>query len=50
MCCDSQLSELDEQRRSELAEMGLTRHRASNDAKALQMALGPWQGRPRRRA
>ena len=36
---DTQLSQLDEQRRGALAEMGLTRHRASNDAKALQMAL-----------
>ena len=37
---DTQLSQLDEQRRGALAEMGLARHRASNDAKALQMALG----------
>ena len=36
---DTQLSQLDEQRRGALAEMGLTRHRASNDAKALQLAL-----------
>ena len=37
---DTQLSQLDEQRRGAMAEMGLTRHRASNDAKALQLALG----------
>ena len=37
---DTQLSQLDEQRRGALAEMGLSRHRASNDAKALQRALG----------
>jgi hypothetical protein len=33
------LSRLDEARRGALATMGLTRHRASNDARALQMAL-----------
>ena len=36
---DTQLSQLDDARRGALAEMGLTRHRASNDAKALQLAL-----------
>lgn len=36
---DTQLSMLDEQRHAARAEMGLTRHRASNDARALQMAL-----------
>jgi hypothetical protein len=36
---DTQLSQLDDQRRVALAEMGLTRHRASNDARALQLAL-----------
>lgn len=36
---DTQLSHLDDQRRLALAEMGLTRHRASNDARALQLAL-----------
>lgn len=36
---DTQLSHLDDQRRVALAEMGLTRHRASNDARALQLAL-----------
>lgn len=36
---DTQLSQLDGARRGALAEMGLTRHRASNDAKALQLAL-----------
>ena len=36
---ETQLSRLDEARRFTLAEMGLTRHRASNDARALQSAL-----------
>ena len=36
---DTQLSQLDDERRLALAEMGLTRHRASNDARALQRAL-----------
>jgi DNA polymerase III epsilon subunit-like protein len=34
------LAQLDEARRQAVAEMGLTRHRASNDARALQRALG----------
>lgn len=34
------LAQLDQARRDALAEMGLTRHRASNDARALQRALG----------
>ncbi len=33
------LSQLDQARRDAVAEMGLTRHRASNDARALQRAL-----------
>ncbi len=36
---DAQLSRLDGARRSALVEMGLKRHRASNDARALQLAL-----------
>jgi len=36
---DARLERLDEARRVALAEMGLTRHRASNDARALQRAL-----------
>ena len=36
---DTQLSALDGERRGALEEMGLTRHRASNDAPALQLAL-----------
>ncbi len=36
---DTQLSQLDDHRRQALADMGLTRHRASNDARALQLAL-----------
>jgi DNA polymerase III epsilon subunit-like protein len=36
---DTQLSQLDEARRGAMAELGLTRHRASNDARALQCAL-----------
>jgi hypothetical protein len=34
------LAQLDQARRDAVAEMGLTRHRASNDARALQRALG----------
>jgi DNA polymerase III epsilon subunit-like protein len=34
------LSHLDQARRQAVAEMGLQRHRASNDARALQRALG----------
>ena len=37
---ESGLSHLDQARRDAVAEMGLTRHRASNDARALQRALG----------
>ncbi len=33
------LAQLDQARRQALAELGLTRHRASNDARALQRAL-----------
>jgi DNA polymerase III epsilon subunit-like protein len=36
---DTQLGQLDEARRDALHDMGLTRHRASNDARALQTAL-----------
>ena len=36
---DTQLSELDEARQGALQELGLNRHRASNDARALQLAL-----------
>ncbi len=36
---DTQLGQLDEARRGALSDMGLTRHRASNDARALQTAL-----------
>ncbi len=36
---DTQLSQLDDARRAAVAELGLTRHRASNDARALQLAL-----------
>jgi hypothetical protein len=34
------LAQLDQARREVVAEMGLSRHRASNDARALQRALG----------
>ena len=34
------LAQLDQARRDALREMGLSRHRASNDARALQLALG----------
>jgi len=37
---EDRLSRLDEARRDAVREMGLTRHRASNDARALQRALG----------
>jgi hypothetical protein len=36
---DAALARLDAARRAALAEMGLTRHRASNDARALQVAV-----------
>ncbi len=36
---DAHLALLDEARRHAVAELGLTRHRASNDARALQRAL-----------
>ena len=36
---ESALSRLDQARRDAVAEMGLSRHRASNDARALQRAL-----------
>jgi hypothetical protein len=36
---ESALSRLDQARREAVAEMGLSRHRASNDARALQRAL-----------
>jgi DNA polymerase III epsilon subunit-like protein len=36
---ESALSRLDQARRDVVAEMGLSRHRASNDARALQRAL-----------
>ncbi len=39
LLAQSQLAQLDQQRRAALAQMGLTRHRASNDARALQQAL-----------
>lgn len=46
---DTQLSQLDEARQGALSEMGLSRHRASNDARALQLALARvCSGRPRR--
>jgi len=37
---EAALSRLDQARRDAVAEMGLSRHRASNDARALQRALG----------
>ena len=37
---EAHLNQLDAARRDALAELGLTRHRASNDARALQRALG----------
>ncbi len=40
LLAEAALSRLDQARRDALAEMGLTRHRASNDARALQRALG----------
>jgi DNA polymerase III epsilon subunit-like protein len=36
---DTELSRLDHARRNAIHDMGLTRHRASNDARALQLAL-----------
>jgi hypothetical protein len=36
---EAHLAQLDQARREAVAEMGLTRHRASNDARALQRAL-----------
>jgi len=36
---ESRLERLDRARREALLEMGLTRHRASNDARALQRAI-----------
>ncbi|MCY7315848.1 MAG: hypothetical protein LH480_09565 [Rubrivivax sp.] len=39
LLCETQLHQLDGLRRGALAEMGLLRHRASNDARALQLAL-----------
>ena len=36
---EEHLAQLDQARRDAVAEMGLTRHRASNDARALQRAL-----------
>ena len=39
LLADGQLQQLDGERRDALAEMGLLRHRASNDARALQLAL-----------
>jgi DNA polymerase III epsilon subunit-like protein len=36
---DAELSQLDHARRCAIHDMGLTRHRASNDARALQLAL-----------
>lgn len=36
---EARLARLDEARRRAVAEMGLTRHRASNDARALQRAI-----------
>jgi len=37
---EDHLAQLDHARREAVAELGLTRHRASNDARALQRALG----------
>jgi DNA polymerase III epsilon subunit-like protein len=36
---ETQLGQLDDARRGALSDMGLTRHRASNDARALQTAI-----------
>lgn len=44
---DTQLGQLDEARRGALQDMGLTRHRASNDARALQTALSRVTHKPR---
>ena len=45
---DTQLAGLDDERRSVRAQMGLKRHRASNDARALQAALMAMLQRARR--
>jgi hypothetical protein len=37
---EDHLAQLDQARRDAVAELGLKRHRASNDARALQLALG----------
>ncbi len=37
---EEHLAQLDQARRDAVVELGLTRHRASNDARALQCALG----------
>jgi hypothetical protein len=39
LLAEAGLAQLDQARRDAVAEMGLTRHRASNDARALQRAL-----------
>lgn len=36
---ETRLAQLDDARRAAVAELGLTRHRASNDARALQLAI-----------
>jgi hypothetical protein len=41
---DAELAQLDRARRGALAEIGLKRHRASNDARALQMAVARVSG------
>jgi hypothetical protein len=43
---DTQLSELDDARQGALQDMGLQRHRASNDARALQLALARVRSAP----
>jgi hypothetical protein len=43
---DAHLAQLDAARREAVAELGLTRHRASNDARALQRALGKVADKP----
>lgn len=45
---DTQLSHLDDERRVALADLGLTRHRASSDARALQRALAKVRASTRR--
>jgi DNA polymerase III epsilon subunit-like protein len=42
---DSQLAQLDDARRGATQELGLTRHRASSDARVLQQALARVAGR-----